>query len=149
MRRYVAACLVVSVLVGACAHQPASMAGSVTTATSAVSFDGNYHGSVALAGVASGIDRQMCAVDPHLSLLVTNNSFTYTQPHPNIAGTSPGITAQATTPIYTATIAPDGSFSGQSNGVEGGTIQGIVSGTHMSGTINGLLCGYKFSAERS
>ena len=92
-----------------------------------------------------------CAVDPHLSWQVTNNQFTCVQRHPNLAGSDPTAVehaTSATTVTYTATIAPDGIIAGTSGDMNG-IISGEVSGAHMSGRIEGLLCGYTFNADRS
>jgi hypothetical protein len=50
------------------------------------------------------------------------------------------------TPTFMATMAQDGSFSGQS---VDGTIAGQVSGAQMTGTINGQGCIYGFSGNRT
>ncbi len=140
--------LVFGATVAGCTNQSASMAGAGSASTPAVSFDGRYVGSVQVSGAASGTDERECATSPQISLQVTNNRFTYLQPHPNLANTAPGVTAQNTAATYVATISADGLISGDSGDL-GGTIQGRVSGTHMSGTINGLLCFYEFKADRA
>ena len=130
---------------GGCANQPASTStGSATPAN----FDGRYTGSIQVSGAASGADPQQCATDPRLSVQVTNNAFSYVQSHPNAANTALGFTPEAVSATYTATIDPDGSVSGDSGDLNG-VIVGRVSGTHMTGTISGLLCFYTFSVNRA
>jgi hypothetical protein len=140
--------LVFGATIAGCTNQSASTTGAGSAPTPPVSFDGRYDGSIQITGVASGGSQQQCATAPQISLQVANNSFTYVQSHPNIANTAPGVTAQNTAATYSATISADGSISGDSGDL-GGTIQGRVSGTHMSGTINGLLCFYDFKADRT
>ena len=110
--------------------------------TPAVSYDGRYQTTVEF---VSG-DPRMCATEPHVLLQVTNNQFTYAQPHPNIAGTSPTLTRQATTSTYVAAIDPQGNISGTSD--LNGSISGHIDGTHMTGRLVGLLCSYSFDADR-
>jgi hypothetical protein len=68
---------------------------------------------------------------------VVRSAFAYAMPHPN-APDNP-------TPVYSATIAPDGSFVGT---LSSGEMRGRVVGGHMAGTINGAVCVYSFSADR-
>lgn len=112
----------------------------------AVSFDGRYEGSVQVASSASGTDPHACETEPQISLTVKNNSFVYAQRHPRVAGTAPGLTEEKTTAVYNAAISPEGIISGTS--ATSGTMSGQVTGSHMSGRISGLLCGYTFSADR-
>jgi len=143
--RTVAAVALGGMLFG-CAGQPPSGAGAAP-APPAVSFDGMYRGTVQNTGAGSGIDPKLCAVDPALSLQVSQGAFTYVQPHPAVVGTAPALTAAATTATYSATIAADGTISG-TGGDGGGTMTGRVTGGHMAGQINGVLCYYSFSADR-
>jgi hypothetical protein len=129
------------------ASQPGVTDSKPTAASAPVSFDGRYDGAVQVTGVVAGGNPRQCAVDTHLSLLVTANAFSYTQSHPGMANTAPGLNAAATTVTYSATIGPDGAIRGDS-GTMGGAIEGVVSGTHMNGTINGLACYYSFTADR-
>jgi hypothetical protein len=121
---------------------------SATVAPQPVSFDGRYEGVVQLSGAASGTDPRNCATEPRISFEVKNNSFVYAQQHPKVAGTAPGLTESVTTAVYNATIAPDGTITGNSGDV-GGAMTGQATGNHISGQINGLLCGYTFTAERT
>ena len=142
------ACLALGAVWG-CADRVSAPEGPQAAAPlSSVSFDGRYEGTVQVVGVASGVDPKTCATDPRLSLQVTNNSFIYAQPHPNAAGTSPSLTVEKTTATYTATIAPDGTITDSSPHV-GTTIVGRVTGSHMSGSLKGLLCSYAFTADRT
>lgn len=135
-------CLMLGASMGACTKEPVSTMGRADTTPPAVSFDGRYEGSIQISGVSSNVAQQQCATNQRLSLQVTNNAFTYHQTHTNVANLAPGLN-----PTYTANIAPNGLITGNS-GDMGGTIQGTVSGTHMSGTITGLLCSYAFTADR-
>jgi hypothetical protein len=132
------------VAVWGCAAQAPAPAGGSAAAAPSVSFDGHYDGTVQLVGAASGFDPHQCATDPRLSLQVTNSEFTYVQPHPNAGA----MAQRETTATYTATIAPDGTIRGSSANLSGG-MSGRVTGTHMSGQINGVVCYYSFAADRA
>ena len=138
--------LALGAAIAGCATQSPSTAGSGASPPAA-SFDGRYDGSIQVTGVASAGNIQECATAPQISLQVKNNRFTYAQPHPNLANSAAGVTAQNTMATYNAIVTADGSIRGDSGNL-GGTIQGQVSGNHMSGTINGLLCYYSFNADR-
>ena len=128
------ATLATGLAIGGCTPQPPP-----PPAAPAVSYDGTYQGTVSLTNVGAGVPRAGCATTPQMVLQVKNNAFTYSQPHPNMTGVG--------TTTYTVTIAPNGSFSGQSQVT--GTMSGTVSGTHMAGTIDGIECVYSFAADRS
>jgi hypothetical protein len=114
----------------------------------AISYDGTYQGAVVLKDIAAGVASVGCAPNPHLVLQVKNNAFTYVQPHKSdLLSTTPGTGKGVASAIYTVAIAQNGSFGGQSQ--EAGTIAGVISGTHMTGTIEGLECVYSFTADRS
>ena len=53
----------------------------------------------------------------------------------------------AATPVYNASIGPDGTIKGLSNDTNT-PMRGQVTGTRMTGQIDGLLCNYAFTAER-
>lgn len=127
--------------------QPATPLATSLAAPPAASYDGHYQGTVKVSAVSFGTDPQTCAVDPPFAMDVRNNAFVYVQPHPQIAGTAPGLTAANTTTTYHGSIAPDGTVSGTSD-IYGGTIAGHVAGTHMGGQISGVLCSYTFAADR-
>jgi hypothetical protein len=107
------------------------------------SYDGRYEGSVQVTGVMSGGDLRWCETDRRLSLQVSNNTFSYTQAHPNV----PKAMIDRATVIYTASINPDGAITGTSSTY--GSLEGRVSGSHMSGTMKGPGCFYTFAADRS
>jgi hypothetical protein len=142
------ACLIPAILACGCSR-PAPPAGTaaVPAVSPAVSYDGHYEGKVAVSGISSGTDPKTCAVEPRLALDVRNNSFVYVQPHPRIAGTAPGLTVEKTTVTYNASIAPDGTISGNSVNYNS-TMTGHVTGSHMAGQIGGVLCMYTFTADR-
>ena len=139
----IAACVALGTVLAGC-----STPAPPPAAAPLVSYDGHYEGAVRVSGVAAGGVPSECTTDPRFSVQVSNNAFVYAQPHPKAAGTSPDLTAQATTVVYNATISPEGSIAGSSDNLNG-TISGTVSGTHMNGQINGLLCYYTFTAVRS
>ena len=117
--------------------QPAS------TATQPVaSFDGRYTGTVVLTGVGSGLDRSWCEKPTGFGVDVINNAFTYSFALPNLVNMPKNANA-----TYSATVAQDGTFQGQSDMT--GVIFGRISNGAMTGTIDGVGCAYKITATRS
>jgi hypothetical protein len=112
-----------------------------------VSYDGTYTGILTLTGVGAGVPREGCATSPQLALQVKNNAFTYVQAHPKANVSAPGMPTVSATTTYTVAVAPNGTFSGQSE--VSGTMTGAISGTHMTGTIEGIVCVYSFTADRT
>ena len=125
-----------------------SVSGSGAAAPQSASYDGHYVGTVQVTGVSSSLDPTNCETDPQVSFDVSNNAFTYALTHPKVAGTSPGLTHSATTTFYNATIAPDGTITGSGKNTSG-SLAGQITGAHMNGQIRGLLCGYRFTADRA
>jgi hypothetical protein len=111
--------------------------GSTAPAPS-VSWDGAYRGTVQITGLGSGIQRQWCETEPQMAVQVADNKFTYTMPHPNTPGNP--------TMVYSAAIAPDGSFRSD---IGTGVMTGRVSGTQMTGLIDGSACVYSFTMGRT
>ena len=142
----VLACLGPGILTWSCAAPPRPAASDSVVTSQPATYDGHYQGTVRLIGAGSGIDPEQCATDPHLALDVARNQFVYEQTHPRVAGSSPGLTAASTSMVYPAAIGPDGTFAGSSQ--KGGSISGTITGRHMTGDIQGLLCRYSFSADR-
>ena len=71
-------------------------------------------------------------------ITVANGQFSYAVPHPNIPGNA--------TPVFQATMAQDGSFSGR---VNDGFLSGHVHGTHLEGNIDGVSCRYAITGEKT
>lgn len=124
---------------------PAPPPGPAATAP-APSFDGRWVGSVRITGASPGVDPANCAVEPGMDVQVSGNRFQYTQSRPALVASAPSLRDIATT-AFTATIAPNGTITGVSDGT-GATMNGRVEGTRMSGNIYGLLCYYSFTADR-
>jgi len=103
-----------------------------------VSWDGVYRGTIQITGLGSSIDRRWCETDPQMTVQVAAGKFSYAMPHPN-APDNP-------TPVYPATIAPDGSFRSD---IGSGVMTGKVAGGHMTGMIDGSVCVYSFTMDRS
>ena len=127
-----------SVVLSGCSPGQSAQPASPVRAATTVSWDGTYRGSIQITGLGSGVQRLWCETNPEIVVHVANNAFRYEMPHPN-APDNP-------TPVYAATIAPDGTFNGQ---IGSGTMSGRVTGTHMSGHIDGSVCVYAFSMDRS
>jgi hypothetical protein len=121
-----------------CSPPPPAVPGRSTAPPAAISWDGAYRGTIQITGLGSGIQREWCETDPRMTVQVTGNKFGYAMPHPNTPGNP--------TMVYSAAIAPDGSFRSD---IGTGVMSGRVTGTHMSGLIDGSACVYSFTADRS
>ena len=121
-----------------CGAPPQPAPSTATVASSPVSWDGAYRGTVEITGLGSGIQRQWCETDAQIAVQVTGNKFGYAMAHPNTPGNP--------TMMYSAAIAPDGSFRSD---IGSGVMTGRVAGTHMSGMIDGSACVYSFTMERT
>ena len=131
--------MVLAGVLAGCAQPPQPAA---TIAQPAVSFDGRYTGTVVLTGVASGADRSWCEKPTDFAVDVVNNVFTYSYALPNLANMPKN--AKAT---YSAVVARDGSFQGQSDMT--GVILGQITDGAMAGTVDGIGCAYRITASRS
>lgn len=102
------------------------------------SFDGSYRNTIRITGMSSQAQgTKWCETPGQPVIAVSNGQFSYAVPHPNVPGNP--------TPTFAASMATDGSFSGQAND---GTISGKVSGTHIEGRIDGAGCIYGFAGDR-
>jgi hypothetical protein len=135
-----AGAVMTAMAVAGCAATPGPPAASAASPrpAPAASWDGTYRGTVQITGMGSGVQRQWCETPPQIVFQVSNNAFSYAMPHPN-APDNP-------TPVYAATIAPDGAFR---SSIGSGTMNGRVIGNRMSGTISGSVCVYAFTLDRS
>jgi hypothetical protein len=113
----------------------------------AVSYDGTYTGTLRVTGAAVSMNQSECATDPRFSVNVSGNQFSFPLRHPAAVKAAPSL-RDAATPIYNASIAPDGAIKGLSNDTNT-AMDGRVSGTRMTGQVYGLLCYYAFTADRS
>jgi hypothetical protein len=111
----------------------------------AISYDGTYSGTLSMTGANAGMDSHNCATDPRFSVSVTGNQFSFPLPHPAAVKDTPSLRDSAT-PVYKASIGPDGTIKGFSNDIN--TI-GRAAGTRMTGQVYRLLCYYAFTADRN
>ncbi len=137
------AALATGLALGGCATPPPP----APAPAPAVSYDGTYTGTLTLAGVGAGVPREGCFTNPQITLQVKNNAFTYVQTHPKANVTAPGMATVSATTTYAVAVAPNGTFSGQSE--VSGTMTGAISGPHMTGMIEGIVCVYSFTADRT
>jgi hypothetical protein len=112
----------------------------------AISYDGIYAGTLRVTGASVNVNQSNCATDPRFSVNVTGNQFSFPLPHPAAVKGTPSL-RDAATPIYNASIAPDGTIKGLSDDTS--VMNGRVAGTRMTGQIYGLLCYYTFTADRN
>jgi hypothetical protein len=103
------------------------------------SFDGTYRDTIRPVR-SFGADQAAawCESPGQPIVTVQNGQFTYAVPHPNVPGNA--------TPNFPATIAADGSFTGQ---IIAGTINGQVQGNQIRGRIDGSACIYEFTGNRT
>ena len=128
-----------------CADRPPEQQ-VVAAPRTVTTYDGRYAGTVRLTGSAGGMRQADCATTPRFSVDVVSGRFSLPVPHPQVATATPSL-SDRTTPVYEASIAPDGRITGRSHQTNS-TLEGQVSGGRMSGQIYGLLCYYEFSANR-
>ena len=103
------------------------------------SFDGSYRTIIRSTGSAAVAEAADWCQTPSQSIVtVANGQLNVPVPHPNLPGNP--------SPNYQATMAQDGSFSGQS---ASGSLSGRVSETHIDGRIDGAGCLYTFSGHRT
>jgi hypothetical protein len=74
--------------------------------------------------------------------LVTGNALSYTLSRPNLPP------EPFYNPNFAIHIAPDGSFNGPGGDLAIASMTGRITGTHMTGQIEGTLCSYEFAADR-
>ena len=113
----------------------------------AISYDGTYTGTLRVTGGSTSVNPSDCATDPRFSVNVTGNQFSFPLPHPAMVKATPALRDSAT-PIYNASIAPDGTIKGFSNDTNT-TMDGRAAGTRITGQVYGLLCYYAFTADRN
>jgi hypothetical protein len=111
----------------------------------AISYDGTYTGTISVSGAATSMKDSDCATDPRFSVNVADNQFSFPLPHPAVSANTPSL-RKAATPVYNASIGPDGTIKGLSNDTNT-PMSGRVTGTRMTGRIDGLLCNYTFTAD--
>jgi hypothetical protein len=136
-RYKLAAGIAVITLVG-CSSPPKPASSGAPSSTPSVSWDGAYRGTIQITGLGSGIDKKWCETDPQMAVQVTAGKFSYAMPHPN-APENP-------TPVYSTIIASSGSFRSE---IGSGVMTGQVVGSHMTGMIDGSVCVYSFTMDRS
>jgi len=124
----------------ACAPQRA--AAPPAPAAPPVSYDGTYVGTIAVSGSGAGVPIGGCNTDPRLTLVVSGNSFTYRQDHPNAKTNDPNFGIIT----YTGTIAQNGYVSGTSD--FSGSIRGQIVDGQMSGVMDGAVCVYTFRVQK-
>jgi len=102
------------------------------------SFDGTYRTTIR--SVTSFVVAQTtdwCESPGQPVVTIANGQFIYAVPHPKVPGNA--------TPAYPATMAEDGSFTGE---IIAGTISGEVQCTRIEGRIDGSACLYAFAGNR-
>jgi hypothetical protein len=107
-------------------------------ATLVTDFDGSYRNTIAVSGTQGKMmEPGWCDSPGQPVITVANGHFSYAVPHPNIPGNA--------TPVFQATMAQDGSFSGR---VNDGFLYGHVHGTRLEGSIDGVSCRYAITGEK-
>jgi hypothetical protein len=130
--------MVLTLMIAGCAGPMGVIRSDTAVAPTVTAFDGSYRSTIRItstAGAAEGTN--WCDTPGQPVVNVANGQFSYAVPHPNAPFAMSG--------NFAATVAKDGSFSGQA---VSGTISGQVSGTHMEGNIDGQGCIYAFTGDR-
>lgn len=134
-RRYT---MVLLLIVAGCAGSMGTIHSNAPPTASVTTFDGSYRTTIRVTSAAAAASgTNWCDTPGQPVITVANGQFSYAVPHPNVPGTM--------TTSFLATLAQDGSFSGQAID---GTISGQVRGSHMDGSLNGQGCIYAITGDR-
>jgi hypothetical protein len=126
-------------VVAGCAGSMGTMRPDPSLTPPATAFDGSYRNTLVVTGTAGKMMEPTWCESPGQPIItVANGQFSYAVPHPNIPGNA--------TPVFQATMAQDGSFSGR---VNDGFLSGHVHGTHLEGNIDGVSCRYAITGEKT
>jgi hypothetical protein len=141
----IGATLAVLALIGACTRSEPPLAPPPPSLTSPVSFDGTYRGSIRVtsAGISGG-QTNWCDTPSAISLSLQNSTFNYVLLHPNV----PKDSNYSLSPTFAVAVGPDGSFNATSQNGEAQMV-GQITGSQLSGQINGTACNYAFTADKS
>jgi hypothetical protein len=121
-----------------CAGSMGTLRPDAPAAPPVTTFDGQYQTTIALTTVGdAGTETAWCQTPGQPVVTIVNGRFSYAVPHPNISGNP--------TPVFQATMAADGSFSGR---VNDGSLSGRIQGTHMDASIEGVSCIYAIAGTR-
>ena len=135
--RSLAACICLAV--AGCAGPMGTMHTDTVITPPVTAFDGSYRTTLrSTESFGSQMVSAWCESPGQPVVTITNGSFTFAVPHPNVPGNA--------TPRFTATVADDGSFVGN---LVAGTLTGRIDGTRMTGQIDGSACMYDLSGERT
>jgi hypothetical protein len=130
--------MVLLLAIAGCAGPMGTIHGGQSAVASVATFDGTYQSTIRVTdAVDAAKEGGWCETPGQSVITVAKGQFSYAVPHPNIPGNP--------TPNFLATMAQDGSFSGQ---IVEGTISGRVGGTHMEGNISSTACVYAFTGDR-
>ena len=126
-------------LIAGCAGSMGTMHTDSVTVAPVTSFDGSYRNTLRMAGsFGSSQVAAWCQSPGQPVITIEAGSFTYAVPHPNVPGNA--------TPVFRATMAEDGTFSGQ---IVAGVMTGRIDGTRIIGQIDGSACVYDFAGART
>jgi len=121
-----------------CAGSMGTMHTDNVTTKPVTTFDGSYRTTLhPTRSFGSSSASAWCDSPGQPVVTISGGTFTYAVPHPNIPGNA--------TPIFPATVAADGSFSGQ---IVAGVLSGRIDSGQITGKIDGSACIYEFSGQR-
>jgi hypothetical protein len=130
--------MVLVLTIGGCAGPMGTIHSNPPPAPPSTAFDGSYQTTIhSVDSFGSAQTTSWCQSPGQPVITVAHGQFNYAVPHPNVSGDP--------TPVFPASMAPDGSFSGQ---ITMGSITGRVNGTRIEGRIDGSACIYTFSGSR-
>jgi hypothetical protein len=134
--RSLASCI--SLAIAGCAGPMGTIHTDDVVAVPVTAFDGSYRDTIRTTeSFGSKMVSSWCESPGQPVVTITNGSFTYAVPHPNVPGNA--------TPLFMVTVAQDGSFVGK---LVAGTLTGRIDGSRITGQIDGSACMYEFSGER-
>jgi hypothetical protein len=138
MMRTQACAMVLLLTMAGCAGPMGPLRPDAAHPVAVTAFDGSYRTAIRSTNSSqSAMGSSWCESSPEIVATVSGGALTYSVPHLNVPGNP--------TPVFQATFAADGSFSGQ---VNDGTMSGRVTGGQIAGRIDGAACTYAFTGQR-
>lgn len=146
-RRVATLAVLAAMAAAGCAEEAPPSGAARQAAAPGQGFDGRYAGMLESTGAAGFGRPHDCDPPRRLLVEVRGGRFSLETPARNPITAAPGRT-EGGVPVYEAVIAADGSIEGRSPETNG-TLTGRAEAGRIGGEVFGLLCTYRFSAERT
>jgi len=135
---YTLCALVLALTVAGCAGPMGTIHPLPPPPPPVTAFDGSYRSTLLSNTPAqAGQVFSWCQSPGQAVITVDKGVFTYAVSHPNVPGNP--------TPVFQATVAPDGSFAGQAIS---GSVTGQITGPRLEGKLDGMGCVYSLTGNR-